>query len=105
MNMFEEIKGQNLVMTFPRSNMQRLMVEVFRIEDGIFFFDVGWPECDSGHPTHFVDGKIRWVKDHWEIDSKDYGLVTVEPFSREKHPRLIMNNDTWGLIPKNRGRG
>ncbi|GAB6143496.1 hypothetical protein [Desulfocicer niacini] len=44
---------------------------------------------------HLVEGKIKWAKDHWEVDAKGYGLVKVELYSPEKHPELVMNNDTW----------
>ncbi|GAB6143495.1 hypothetical protein JCM12294_09330 [Desulfocicer niacini] len=37
MNMFEEIKNQNLVVNYTETGMERLAVEVFRVKTGFVF--------------------------------------------------------------------
>ena len=96
-NIFETIKGTNLVVTVEPGH-QRLAVELFPYKDGAVFFDVGWTES-SGHPLHVLPGPITGEYPRWEFgdpESKDsLSHFIVEVFDREKHSKLIGNNDTW----------
>lgn len=115
--MFTELNKANIfVITIPkeyfgsnndRDDMKRLAVEVFAIDDkGIFFFDVGWSECDSGHPRHYFDCKVIETKGGWDL--KDFGGVKavgkLELYSAIRHPEFLSAASMWHEYLKETGR-
>lgn len=52
---------------------ERVIAALFQVKDGIYFFDIGWPEATL-NPLHFVAGQISG-EGPWKIDDCEINLL------------------------------
>ncbi len=96
------------VMVEIDSQMTRVCAELFKIEGGIAFVDVGWNDqygC-SGHPIHIVRGPITQEGQQWTIlEHLDEGRAREFVFGRipEDHKQMAQWR-TWEREKNKQGK-
>ncbi len=54
----------------------RIAAEIFEVDGGFVFADIGWRDNDSGHPFHFVEGDIEG-SDPWSCGGTIVESITT----------------------------
>ncbi len=77
MNLFEIKEPLKII---PPDRGERLIAELFRSINGIYFVDIGWTDA-SWHPIHYVEGRIS-EKDPesktWMINGHKISVIKKE---------------------------